>query len=150
MKRLFILLAACVAIPAFADRDEGHEHRTTFKADPVWLKECGSCHVAYPANMLPAASWKKLMGGLQDHFGTDASLTPDEQRHVTDFLVGQAGRGSASSLRITQSAWFRHEHDEVRADVWKRAAVKSPANCQACHLEAAQGRFDEHAIRIPR
>ena len=29
-------------------------------------------------------------------------------------------------------------------------AVGSPANCGACHPQAAQGQFDEHDVRIPR
>ena len=33
------------------------------------LKECGACHLAFPPQMLPARSWKKLMGDLANHFG---------------------------------------------------------------------------------
>jgi hypothetical protein len=34
--------------------------------------------------------------------------------------------------------------------VWRLAAVKSPANCAACHTTAEQGDFRERNIRIPR
>jgi hypothetical protein len=54
--------------------------------------------------------------------------------------------------RITRSAWFLREHreGEVSADVWKRASVGSPSNCQACHTGAGQGDFSERNIRIPK
>jgi len=44
---------------------------------------------------------------------------------------------------------FIRKHDEVRADVWKRASIKSPANCGACHIDAAKGIFSENNIKIP-
>ena len=39
-------------------------------SNPKWKSECASCHVAYPARLLPAESWRALMGGLDKHFGT--------------------------------------------------------------------------------
>ncbi|MGZ8268326.1 MAG: diheme cytochrome c, partial [Burkholderiales bacterium] len=38
-----------------------------------WKAECSSCHVAYPPKLLSAQTWRRLMGGLDKHFGTDAS-----------------------------------------------------------------------------
>lgn len=52
--------------------------------------------------------------------------------------------------RISTSPWFRREHDEIAASTWKRPAIGSAARCEACHTDAAQGRFSERAIRIPR
>ena len=118
-----------------------------------WKLECGACHIAYPPRLLPAESWRKLMGGLDKHFGADASLTPRETREITDFLVKNAAsrwRAPTAPLRITETAHFRHEHDELAASVWKRAAIKSPANCAACHPAADKGDFNEHRVRIPR
>jgi hypothetical protein len=34
--------------------------------------------------------------------------------------------------------------------MFKRAAIKSPANCTACHRDAAQGDFEEDRVRIPK
>jgi hypothetical protein len=51
--------------------------------------------------------------------------------------------------RITRSAWFVREHDEVPASVWRSAAVGKPSNCAACHTRAADGRFGEREIRLP-
>ena len=52
--------------------------------------------------------------------------------------------------RITRSAWFLREHGEVRPATWALPAVKSAANCAACHTRADQGEFRERDIRIPR
>ena len=41
---------------------------------PAYQQECAACHLAYPPGMLPAPSWKRIMGGLEHHYGTDASL----------------------------------------------------------------------------
>ncbi|HNC67657.1 MAG TPA: cytochrome C, partial [Thauera aminoaromatica] len=30
--------------------------------DPLTVQECASCHIAFPASMLPAASWTRMMG----------------------------------------------------------------------------------------
>jgi len=52
--------------------------------------------------------------------------------------------------RITRSAWFIRQHDDINAAVWKRASIKSASNCMACHAGADQGDFDEDRVRIPK
>jgi hypothetical protein len=116
--------------------------------------ECGGCHMAYPAGLLPAASWKKVMAGLDKHFGTDASLAPQDTKAITDYLVKYASNrwtSSAAPLRITEGEWFKTKHNsgEINPAVWKRASVKSPGNCGACHQGADRGDFNEHNIKIP-
>src|SRR3972149_2274267 len=108
-----------------------------------WQQECGSCHISYAPGLLPAESWRKLMSGLDKHFGDDASLTAAEDKEITAFLVANgSNRWSARTapLRITESAWFKtkHSNKEIPPDTWKRPSVKSPANCQACHIDAAK------------
>ena len=121
----------------------------------AWKGECGSCHVAYPPSLLPAASWRAIMAGVDRHFGNDATIDTTTAAAIDAFLVANAGRDRAKSptaepiLRITETRWFRHEHDEVAPATWRSPAVKSPANCGACHLNADSGRFSEREIRIP-
>ena len=55
----------------------------------------------------------------------------------------------AQDNRITKSAWFIHEHEKVKTEVWKRGGVKSQSNCIACHSNASQGTFEDDNIRIP-
>ena len=116
--------------------------------------ECASCHMAYPPGLLSEQSWKNVMSGLAKHFGTDASVDPKTQAEITSWLVKNAATRqkyseTASDNRITKTSWFIRKHDEVRPEVWKRAGVKSPANCGACHIDAAKGIFSEHNIKVP-
>ena len=122
---------------------------------PEYTQECASCHLAFPPGLLPAASWRRIMDNLPRHYGTDASLDPALTRKLSTWLeahadTGKRAREQPSDDRITRAVWFVHEHDEVPAATWKLQAVKSPANCSACHTQAEQGDFRERNIRIPR
>jgi nitrate/TMAO reductase-like tetraheme cytochrome c subunit len=139
-------LAASGAV--LAERESFAVNNATYKS------ECGSCHVAYPPALLPARSWQAILGGLDRHFGTNASLDDKSLADIRAFLDKNAGRdrtGSAAPiLRITDTAWFKREHHEVAASTWSSAKVKRPSNCAACHKGAEQGDFDEDNISIPR
>jgi mono/diheme cytochrome c family protein len=125
---------------------------------PAYQQECGSCHLAYPPGLLPAASWQRLLGGLERHFGSDASLDAATVRELSQWLGVHAGSyrkvqregAPPPEDRITRANWFVREHREVPADAWKRPSIRSAAQCAACHTRAEQGDFDEHAVRIPR
>lgn len=123
-------------------------------SNPAWKTECGSCHVAYPPSMLPADSWRVLMLGLEQHFGVDASVDAKSAAEIGAFLrKNAAGKREALAkpiLRVTETAWFRHEHDEINPALWKNPKVKTPANCAACHSGAEQGNFSEQGIRLPK
>jgi len=95
------------------------------------------------------------MDTLPRHFGVDASLDAATARELGGWLAANAGTGRRTAEtppqdRPTQSAWFARKHREIAPATWTRAAVKSPANCTACHPRAEQGDFDEHQVRIPR
>jgi len=130
----------------------------------VYREECGSCHVAYPPGLLPSASWKAIMSGLDDHFGENAELPADIAAQLGEFLDRHASdRGDRlenarllrgvkddAPLRITGLPYFKREHDEIpRRMVENNAEVVSYSNCDACHQDAALGRFDEDAASIP-
>jgi hypothetical protein len=125
---------------------------------PKYQQECAVCHIAYPPGLLPAASWQSLMGKLQHHFGSDASLDPASTKELATWLQLNAGTSKRVRRdptpppedRITRAAWFKRKHDEVSSATWRLASVKSAANCSACHPQADQGDFNEHRIRIPR
>ncbi len=122
-------------------------------ADPAYLKECGACHLAFPPAMLPAASWRRMLGELDRHFGQDAALDEATRSRLEGWLVAQAGRpldeGGGAPQRITRLAWFAHEHREASGAA-ARPSVRTLANCGACHGGAAQWDFDEDRVRIPR
>ena len=120
----------------------------------VFATECGSCHVAYPAKLLPSADWSKVLGSLERHYGVDASLDAQTLATVAAYLkAGVPAAGAASTTRslprITTSEWFRREHRELAPGAWSAPAVKSAANCSACHTGAERGNFDEHSVRLP-
>lgn len=157
----FALLVAALWQPALARADEKGDRRLPQVSNAAWKAECGSCHMLYHPGFLPERSWRKLMDGLDKHFGASAELDSAMQKDITQFLTKHStDRGgtqyaksiptTATPLRITETAWFKREHREVRADVWKRAKIGSPSNCIACHQVAEQGDFSEDKVVIPR
>jgi hypothetical protein len=142
------LLAALGTMDAPAARADD---RLAVPPNPTWRAECGACHLPYPPRLLPARSWRAVMDGLGRHFGTDASLDPRAAAEVAAFLERHAGRdrGGPTRLRITDTPWFRREHREIALSVWTGPAVKSPANCAACHAGAERGDYDDDGVRMP-
>ncbi|PUE08107.1 cytochrome C [Limnohabitans sp. T6-20] len=121
----------------------------------VYKQECAACHMAYPPGLLPAASWRRILHGLDRHYGSDAAMEPAQVQQIGAWLQANAGtykrvREEPADDRITRSAWFVRKHREVESSVWKRASIKSAAQCSACHTQADAGNFDEHQVRIPR
>ena len=152
VRRSTALLALACALPAaWADSREMPASAML----PVYKQECAACHMAYPPGMLPASSWSRMMQGLDQHYGTDASLDAAMVRQISTWLAAHAGtykgvRGAPRPDRITQCSWVGRKHREVEPAVWKRAAVGSPANCMACHTRADHGDFDDDRVRIPK
>lgn len=164
MRTPFSIVLALALLPLAALADgHGDKYGGEDRGKPVqpaqvnakWQQECGSCHMAFAPGLLPAESWRKLMSGLDKHFGTDASLTAQENTEITAFLVKNASsrwRAPTAPLRITETKWFQRKHDghEISPATWKRPSVKSPANCIACHADAEKGDFNEHRVSIPK
>jgi hypothetical protein len=129
--------------------------RTPVAQSDSYKQECSSCHMAYPPGLLPAQSWRQIMDSLDKHYGTDASLDAQTARDISQWLRANSAtfkraRQAPADNRITRSPWFTREHREISSQVWQRASVRSPANCNACHARAEQGRFSEHEVRVPR
>lgn len=120
----------------------------------AYTAECAACHTAYSPGLLPARSWQRIMTGLDKHYGTDASLDEATVRQLSTWLQANAGtykrvNEEPPQDRLTRSAWFARKHDDIPPSVWKHAAIKSPANCGACHTGADRGDFDDDHIRLP-
>ena len=115
--------------------------------------------MAFQPQFLPKRSWVKMMAGLSDHFGEDASLDVAQVKEIEAYLTANAADVSRfregrkmlrrvdnkwTPLRISELPRFRHEHDD--RDVKRmldRLKVKTMAACQACHRGATQGYFDD-------
>ena len=146
------VLLVALALPAHADN-------YSLPKNAAFEEECASCHMAYPPQMLDANSWRAVMNGLSKHFGSDASIDEKRRIAITDFLAAHSGGRKTGDtrdaqgkplLRITETARFDKKHREIAAATWQRASIKSPANCTACHAQAAAGDYNERSIRIPK
>jgi len=73
--------------------------------DEIAKTECSDCHMAYPAVVLPKASWDKIMNNLSDHYGEDASLDDATVQHLIKYF----GDNSNDVVRAKLMA----EHEKV-------------------------------------
>ncbi len=132
-------------------------------ANPVYKSQCSACHLAYPPQLLPAASWKKLLAGLEDHFGESLDLDEDSKRTVSDYLISNSADHRSSEtaekimkclkndtpLRITKIPCIAKEHHDLPQEIYTRPAIGSFSNCTACHTAAEEGNFDDDTVKIP-
>jgi cytochrome c553 len=135
--------------------------------DPRWRAECGACHDPFPPTLLTAPAWRQVMGALDRHYGTDASIDAATAREIAAFLERNAGdgrRGAPPAVaeiatrgpappplpRIADSPWFAREHRKLPATTIARRDVGTLTNCGACHPAADRGDFSERAVRVPR
>lgn len=163
---VLVIVFGGVAI-ADSDGDEGRSHRQAKGAvlDSSYVKECGSCHTAFPPSFLPAASWVRIMSGLDKHFGDNAELPPAQQESAARYLDQNAAdkisipRGarvmkgldvSNPPLRLTETDYFRRLHHEISPSVFKKSPqLKNFSNCSGCHPGADKAIFAEEEVRIP-
>lgn len=92
---------------------------------PKYRQECASCHIAYPPGALPASSWQRILGNLQHHYGTDASLTPPPSSNSIS--------GSRPTRRIAQGQYPR------RPRTGSPDRRGSPAPTTKCRLQCGAG-----------
>ncbi len=146
----------------YEDREYSGNRNYNPVTNKIYTEECGSCHMAYPAQLLPPESWTKMMDNLEDHFGESAELDDETRNNIGNYLVYSAtpqqgsyrkmlrNTGSNAPLRITQLPYFVHEHDEIPSRFIKgNDKVGSLSQCNACHKGADKGSFDEDNIFIP-
>ncbi|MBI5563241.1 MAG: cytochrome b/b6 domain-containing protein [Deltaproteobacteria bacterium] len=136
------------------------------KTDKVWKDECAaSCHSAFHPTLLSAGSWRRVMAGLDDHFGETIMLEPGVKDGIEDFLTGASAERSTTEaskkllysidanapppMRVTEVPYWRHKHDGISEDIFKRKSVVSRSNCPACHPWAESGSFEDKDIQIP-
>lgn len=118
----------------------------------VYSRECGACHMAYPPQLLPARSWHALIGGLDKHFGENASLDPATAQTIAAYLAANAadtlGPGARPlwgigptdvPLRITETPFWISIHEEISPARFRSPQVKSKSNCLACHQQGGGG-----------
>lgn len=132
-----------IALLGLADAGHARYFKDNDRAplNPVYVDECGSCHLAYPAEFLNEASWKTLLDGLGEHFKSDASLDEAEMKIVRKYLLGHArskGMGGESPVpvKVSTSRWFTARHGDTDSAGYPKATVKTMGNCEVCHPKA--------------
>lgn len=125
--------------------------------------ECGACHALYHPSLLPAPEWERLMAGLDEHFGEDASLLPRASARIRALLIANGNlrwdtevanelrgrRDPARPMEVTANGWWLEQHRDLRELASDLPGVGSPGNCDGCHPDAVEGRFEGHRIAVP-
>ena len=187
IRKIHIILAALflfvngLVYTASADHDEHKEKRRHQKKhrhqsehyenryllpvnNSTYNENCGSCHFAYQPELLPSGSWKKILAGLEDHFGETVEVDSGAERIIAEYLHSNAAErssakravkimkclGSETPMRITQIPYIQKKHHEIGPDVLKREAIGSLSNCSACHTTAEKGIYEDDNVVIPR
>ncbi len=127
-----------------------------------FTSQCADCHEVYHPSLLPKASWVKLMAGLENHFGEDASLDQDMSNNIAAYLEDYAAEAwdteasnrfarvsSKAPYQITATPYWQRKHEDISAEVFKRTGTGGRARCSSCHLDATTGHFDDQKIKIP-
>lgn len=154
---------------AFGSRNGKGKHRyrgreTNRKELPALKNNCGECHLAYQAKLLPQASWIKLFKNLEDHFGESIVLEDEKKSELLSFLVQNAAENSRTKcstrimqsmksgnvpVRITQIPYIIRRHNKISPNTFDRESIGSFSNCSACHTTADRGIYDDAFVKIP-
>ncbi len=161
---LYICLVMLTGGMVYADGHKKYSKQNSLSPqNPLYINECASCHTAYQAEFLPKRSWKKIMAGLEDHFGVDATVEKSDYDKLLKYLTSNASdakkvygehskfarsisKGS-TPLRISEIPKFKREHREIPKRWIVQKEVKSIANCTACHIGMDRGDYEN--IKIP-
>jgi len=138
----------------------------TFPAvnDTMYLKECGTCHMVFPPQLLPARSWRGVMDSLDAHFGDSAQLDAPTERAISDYLAKNAadGANNAESIaimasidggatpdRISKVPYIEGLHAAVLDPRWNGTPrPKTLAECPVRHYRAGLGDFFERRCKV--
>jgi hypothetical protein len=151
----------------YRKRHRDHEYEDGFLKqinNPTYKKECGECHFTYQPELLPSASWMKILGRLDDHFGEEIELAPKSKEIISQYLKLNGAENSRADRavkimrslgaqvpgRITDVPYIRKKHHELNPNILKRESIGSLSNCIACHKTAEQGVYDEDHVKIPK
>lgn len=133
-------------------------------ANQAYKDICGECHFTYQPELLPSASWLKILSQLEDHFGEEIEADPDTIKTLSDYLKTNGAENSSAKqskkimrslgnqvpIRITDIPYIRRKHRELDPAVFKRESIGSQANCTACHITAEKGIYDDDDVKIPK
>jgi len=147
-------------------RKHGDHRKSYIKPvnNSVYKEECGACHFAYQPELLPGASWMKIMANLDEHFEEPVELDDDSKKVISNYLKSNSAEYSSAKravkimrslgnhvpMRITDTPYILEKHHELKPEVFKRESVGSLSNCIACHTTAEEGIYEDDNVKIPK
>jgi len=185
IRKRFLLLVILAMVPigisdgAFGDEGDNQKHRARHRerggrdrqttscltpvSNPTYRDNCGACHFAYQAELLPYASWNRILETVDDHFGESLDLDPPTKTSISSYLEPNASERSKAKvavkimkslrssvpLRITEVPYIKDKHHRISTEIIKRDSVGSLSNCLACHRRAEEGIYDDDYVAIP-
>ena len=147
------------------DDRNGHDNNDHLKpvTNQTYKETCGQCHFVYQPELLPSASWLKILSQLNDHFGEEIETDPVTIKNISDYLTTNGAENSSAErsvkimrclegqvpIRITDIPYIRKKHHELDPAIFKRKSIGSLSNCIACHTTAEKGIYEDDDVRIP-
>ena len=131
----------------------------------LWRESCSECHFAFHPSLLPARSWEKIFAEQDDHFGDDLALDEETTAELLKFHIDNAAEKTLTEparkimyytpegetpIRITETIYWQKKHKEIKDVYWKHPKVKIKGNCDACHLDAKEGTYEDSDMRLPK
>ena len=101
-----LLLCGIVGLAEAHDGYRKHSQNRLLIPPQTYMDNCGTCHTAYSALLLPSGSWKRLMGDLPNHFDAAVELDAADKEQIGAWLQGNAAdtgttrRGGGDSGRL--------------------------------------------------
>lgn len=103
------------------------------------------------------------MGGLDSHFGEDASLPLESRTAIAIWLTDHASATTDSKpaflwnelrestpVALPDTEAWKQLHTAVDEAAFRQRNIYSRSNCLACHADAETGWFSPFQISIPK
>lgn len=127
-----------------------------------YANECSDCHFLYHPSLNSETNWTALMASLDDHYGEDASISSTSFDLINQFFnennaiffdtqaAVEIGLTASDNDRMTNRPFWKDVHANLNDNLFNSAPVYSSANCDACHLDADTGLFQDQNIQLPK
>ena len=161
----YLIFLTLIINSLFAESDSSGKTDVAPVNNQLYIKECGSCHFPYQPGLLPANAWNKMMANLDKHFGSDASLAPEDFQTLSKYLNDNSAEKNMQYKRsnrivssipagqipdsISTTPYIIKKHNELKKSMITQPEVKGLFNCMACHTTADKGSYSEKDIKIP-
>ena len=161
----YLIFLTLIINSLFAESDSSGKTDVAPVNNQLYIKECGSCHFPYQPGLLPANAWNKMMANLDKHFGSDATLAPEDFQTLSKYLNDNSAEKNMQYKRsnrivssipagqipdsISTTPYIIKKHNELKKSMITQPEVKGLFNCMACHTTADKGSYSEKDIKIP-